>query len=654
MRTVRRGTVSRALLAVLVVGAMTISGAAAPATAAPAGRATGAAHGEPVPPAPKPEPIKVGELPLPPVAPSTSAGSCTRAINPHGTGCIGKATSMQSGDFLPDGHHVLATVGFTGAPAAPDPAAVYTGEQLIIVKTDGSTFPNGDAWKCVTCGVPDANAVGRSPAMDYPQAFKDGRRALAGTNIIGCGRYRLTSSACTPNRVHIYPIRWNVTADGSGAGGSIRELRLHPDNVHLGFNAATVTNGKLNQYGYFARLEFDPAPKTGTPLAPRYDLVKVTRLFDPAPGRQPVTVDPHHPGRLKINPQAISVGELRGFSGTGDEVSYIGYPDESSNIDVFAANLRTGKVRRLTSNPEYTDPIAISPDDDWTVAMDTRGSNRQMFLAAMRAVPPVTDLITTSAVSSTRNNGERRFFQPYLIDRYGDRGAYQGQQINAAGDGGPGAINDPNWNGRADPRWSPDGTSIVYWQALAVPPACGGANPLPCETSTEPGGRTARMMIAHLTSRRPLKPRRVAVASDTVPWGTPYVPGSATPARPYPPQGHYTLVGKRSGSAAVTITENTDHTAISTVSVAYRNYSDDGAHILNGTESVTTTNPSPTLNKLDWYSDLIQTGQDHGTKKTSPDGFHLTIDVLTNIFQATGTLTTTINGTTYRQPANGT
>lgn len=162
------------------------------------------------------------------------------------------------------------------------------------------------------------------------------------------------------------------------------------------------------------------------------------------------------------------------------------------------------------------------------------------------------------------------------------------------------------------------------------------------------------MMIAHLTGRTPLKPRRIAVASDTVPWGTPYVPGSATPARPYPPQGHYTLVGKRSGSAAVTITENADHTAISTVSVAYRDYSDDGAHILNGTESVTTTNPSPTLNKLDWYSDLVQTGQDHGTKKTGPDGFHLTIDVLTNLFQATGTLTTTINGTTYRQPANGT
>jgi len=64
------------------------------------------------------------------------------------------------------------------------------------------------------------------------------------------------------------------------------------------------------------------------------------------------------------------------------------------------------------------------------------------------------------------------------------------------------------------------------------------------------------------------------------------------------------------------------------------------------------------LDKIDWYSDLTQTeartGRVHGTKKTSPDGFHLTIDILTNIFQATGTLTTTIDGHAYTQPANGT
>ncbi|GAB2989961.1 hypothetical protein GCM10023080_064810 [Streptomyces pseudoechinosporeus] len=607
-----------------------------------------------LPPAPRPEPISVRELPLPPVAPSTEVGSCTSEINPGRTGCIDRSDGFQAGGFLPDGRHIVASVRFTGAPAAPDPASIYTGSQLITLKTDGTRFPGGDPWKCLTCGVPAENAVGRSEALDYPQPFSDGKRVLAGTDIIDCGRHNLTSRACTPERVRIYPIRWNVTADGSGAGGPMRELRLHPDNIHLGFNSFTASNGKLGQFAYIGRLKFNSSPTAGTPLAPRYDLTDVTRLFDPTPEKQPVHVDLDHPGRLKVNAGAVSVGELRGFSKDGTEVTYVGYPAESSNIDVFAANLKTGKVRRLTSNPEYVDPVDLSPDGNWTVVMDTRGSGRQMFMAGMRGIPPVTDLVSSSAASSTRNNGQRRFFQPYLIDRSGDRSSYQGQQINAGGDGSPGSVNDPYWNGRADPQWSPDGTSIVYWQAFTVPPACGGHNPLPCRPSTAPDGRTYRVMIADLTSRKPAPARHVTTIPDRMAWGTPYVPGSPIPVRPHPPQGTYTLHGKRSGSATVKITENADRTAVKTVEVRYTRYSDDGIHTLNGTESVTTQNPTLTTNKVDWYSDLVQTGRTTATKKTSPDGFRLTIDVLTNIFQATGTLTTTINGHVYEQPKNGT
>ena len=62
---------------------------------------------------------------------------------------------------------------FAKAPAAPDPASIYSGRQLILVKTDGTTFPNGDAWKCVTCGVPAANRVGANLNFDYPEAFRD-------------------------------------------------------------------------------------------------------------------------------------------------------------------------------------------------------------------------------------------------------------------------------------------------------------------------------------------------------------------------------------------------------------------------------------------------------------------------------------------------
>jgi hypothetical protein len=142
---------------------------------------------QPVPKPPAAENIDIKELPLPPAISSAGPGACSQAVNRRRTGCVStEAVSFQSGSFLPDGHHVLAQVRFVSAPAEPDPASIYKGDQIILIKTDGATFPNGDPWKCITCGVPSQNAIGISPALDYPQSFRDGKRALAGTNIIDC------------------------------------------------------------------------------------------------------------------------------------------------------------------------------------------------------------------------------------------------------------------------------------------------------------------------------------------------------------------------------------------------------------------------------------------------------------------------------------
>ncbi|KAH7142667.1 hypothetical protein B0J13DRAFT_444652 [Dactylonectria estremocensis] len=600
---------------------------------------------EKVPAPPRPEPIKLKTLPLPPaLAEDSPPGACNSKVNPRGTGCTGRTTYFGSGGFLPDGKHVLVQVTFIGSAET----SIYNGTQLIAVKTDGKKFPNGDPWKCLTCGVDRPNEL-----LDYPQTFQDGKRALAGTNIIDCGKYDLVSPKCTLENTIIYAIYWNTRLDDSGAGGAIRELRLHPDNVHLGFNSFTNINGKLGQYAYFSRLTFNPSPKSGQPLHPRYDLANVTRLFDPA-DTQPVEVKGDE---LVLAPSARSIGELRGFSGDGKDVTYVGYPVESSNIDVFAADLTTGAVRRLTSHAEYVDPVDFSPDSQWFVVMDTRGTDRQMWLSGMRAIPPITDLISTSVTSSTRNNGRRRFFQPYLIDRYGDRGNYYGQKLNDQGSGKPGSgdFNDPEWNGRADPRWSPDGTQVVWWDEQTISPACGGQNPLPCYPSKEPGGRAQRVVVATLTRRKPHAPIKIKPVSDVIPWGVPYVPGSKAPTRPEPAPGNYTLEGKAQGYAKIEISDNAATAAINSVSVQYFEFSDNGNTILNGTESVKTTIVDMTTTLIDWRSDLTQTNGDVlNTKKTGPGGFQLKIDSLVNIFNGNGTLTTELDGRSYRQPANGT
>jgi hypothetical protein len=599
---------------------------------------------------PSPEPIEVVELPLPPVSSSTSAGACTDSLNPRRTGCISQSVGeFQAGDFTPDGNHVVVNVEFVGAPAAPDPASIYTGEQLILVKADGTTFSNGDSWKCLSCGVPTENAQSLDPQRDYPHAFRSGDKALWGHNILDCGGESLASDACTPNRTHIYPIHWTVSADGSGTGGSPRELRLHPDDVHMGFSSFTSIGGQLT---YFARLEFDPNPTAGIPLVPRYEFKDISILHDPN-GKGRIS---SNGSELFIHNDAITVGELRGFSGTGNEITYLGSTVEANNLDVFAIHTVTGKTRRLTSHPEYTDPMAFAADDQWFIVMDTRGTDRQMWMSGMRAIPPLIDIVAVASASSTRNNGPRRFFQPILIDGFGDRGSYYGQRVNAAGDGSSGSVNDPNWNGRADPAFSLDGTKIVFWQALVVSPSCGGLNPLVCPISTAQGGREYRLMLARLTSRQPKAPPPVFEVPDIIPWAVPFIPGATLPTRTELLPGNYVLNGKASGFANVELLPDANGITIKTVTVNYTNYSDDSEHFLSGFESVTRTVLLPNVwnNRLDWYSDLNQTGVVTATKKTSPDGFHLTIDAQINIFNATGELTTTIDGVVYKQPANGT
>ncbi|KAK4096668.1 hypothetical protein N658DRAFT_501312 [Parathielavia hyrcaniae] len=607
-----------------------------------------------LPSPPKPEPIDIFELPLPPVAPSRDEGACTPAINPRRTGCIGIETlEFQAGSFTTDGNHVVVTVELIGAPAAPDPASIYKGEQLLLIKADGKTFPNGDTWKCLSCGVPADQARSLDPERDYPHVFRSGKNVLWGHNILDCGGADLASTECTPDRTHIYPIHWPNTADGSGRGGIPREMRLHPDDVHMGWSSFTSTGG---QFCYFGRLQFNPNPSVGEPRAPRFDLVNVN-LLNPSDEKRGAPIFAED-GELRINRDAITVGELRGFSGAGDEILYLGSPWEANNIDVLAVHVVTGAVRRLTSHPDYTDPLAYSPDNKWFVVMDTRVSERQMFMSGMRWLPPLVDIVAVTAASSTRNNHERRFFQPILIDQYGDRGDYFGQQVNAGGDSSNGAVNDPNWNGRADPAFSHDGTKITYWQALVVPKACGDPNPLPCPNSTAQGGRTYRVMVAHLTSRKKSKPAKVFKVPDFIPWAQPFPAGSPVPASHYSlPPGNYTVRGRVSGGADVTLLEDPAIPGrLRTVSVAYQGFVDEPGYVINGHEEVSVDILLPDVwnNMVHWYSDIVQTGAVQASKKTSPDGFHLLIHAVTNVFQANGTLTTTIDGVEYHQPANGT
>jgi hypothetical protein len=622
------------------------------------------------PPAPSPEPVLLDELPLPPTAPSSVEGACSASINPHGTGCIAASDNgiLEGPSYMWDGKHVLLAVVFTGAPAAPDPASIYSGPQVLAIKTDGTLFANGDPWKCITCGIsagnrkgvnvvrtPGSGALGTKSApafifFDHPQAFRDDHKMIAGTNVVDCGTYNLSDAACTPERIHIYPIRFALTANAP-PGPGMRELRLHPDSVHLGFSA--FVPGRFDEFALMGRLEFVPAAVNDPADAPHYEVRNVNILLNTSPDFAFFRVDPKNPGILIQNKPHGAIGEFRGWSSDG-QWALGNYWVESGNVDLFKTNLATGESVRITRDPAYTDPMKASPDDRWSVVMDARQGGRHMYYAGMRGIPPLVDLLTMSVMTCCYNDGNRRFFQPYLIDVYGDRGNYHGQQLNA-GPGNPGSPSDPNWNGRADPAWSPDGTNVVYWQALVTAPACGNPNRQPCPDSTEPGGRRTRLMIARLTSREPITVPRVAPVADVVPWAIQFRTGDRLPLRAVQaPAGKFKLPGKVSGSADVEIRHAADGSGVAFVSVRYSHFTNDGFHIIDGTESAEKIG-SDSSSRVVWHSDLRASGLQHGSKVTSEPGGFIPpgFGSISSRTPPVGSLTTTIDGAVYSAPYLG-
>lgn len=580
--------------------------------------------------------VSISELPVPPTVPQD--GVCT-----HPTGCV---SADWSGIGTPgparSSKYVFLGLTYAGAPES-GPASVYSGNQVLVVRTDGSTFPNGEAWKCVTCGVAYGSEIETSQFV-YPPAneLPDRKRVLVGNGILSCGangtEYAVTDPRCTPANTKITPIYWNdkplFKADSSGINNG-REWRLSNDGVHLVWDVLDYR--ALTETGYVGRISYDKEKG-------RYELVGVSALANPSAAYQPLVVEKGN--QLRFN-QAGMIGEPRGFTADGRGILGI-QSANSDSMDAWATDLATGASQPITRNAHYTDPMAASPNGKWLLAEEVKGSGRLDFISGMPGIPALTAHGGTAPyIAGIRNEGNRRYFSPWLVDpKTGD-----GFQINAG--------SDRNWNMAADPAWLADSTAVVYTENLAC-----GANPTPhrCADSTEPGGRNSRLMIARFPDFKPTAPVTPAPVSDKT-WGTPYDPDNPPAAAKAIPAATYTMQGKAQGTATIQITNNSTGTQPLSVAVAYSNYSDDGTNIINGTEKVErkantalgcTPGTASEFACLTWTEDLKLSGKHTGTKQTGSDGFTLGPSVmLGNDFQAVGTLTTTIDGTTYAQPANG-
>ncbi len=574
----------------------------------------------------------VSELPVPPTVPSN--GVCT---NP--TGCLSASWgSLSSPGFFWQPGYVLVGVDYAGAPSS-GPSSIYNGEQVVLEKTDG-TFPDGDAWQCLTCGVTLPSGVIQSDfGYPPPHALPGDTRILVGNGILQCtdasgALLVVTDPNCTAAHTQISPIYWGTSPLGGPGGleGNGREWRLSPDGVHMEWDNISYSGGNINEYEFEGALSWDATNQ-------RYDLTNV--YFLPQTNRGWVVRGKAKTGqRLVFKPKAM-IGEARGWSSNGKSILGIqSYEDNS--VDAWETNLTSSRSKPLTVHAQYTDPMFMAPNGKYMVNDEVAGSGRMDWLSGLEGVAPIaTSLVTIADVSEMRNAGNRRFFEPWITST----SAPLTEQVNAA-------TADPNWNAGADPVWTADSTAVVYAENFA----CGAnASGRYCAGSGEPGGRNSRLMIARL-ALPPSKPKSPVPISNTAPssWAVPYT-GQALPGYNIIPTGTYTITGDVAGTATVAITDNSSDTGIQTMDITYSGYEQaQGMNVINGTEDISTS--GDTFGNITWNENITANGQQgSGTQVTSPGGFTInTLDLLeSNNFQATGTMTTTLNGVTYTQPSNG-
>jgi hypothetical protein len=428
-------------------------------------------------------------------------------------------------------------VSFQGARVA--------GTQLATLGVDGGGF------RCLTCGGPIAGNL--RPV----QRFRDGARALvAGPNLFSAN-WRVLE--CAPSLLdcqsaELVPIQLPANPD---PGTGILQYRVPWVTLDDGWLvwSEVRSRGPGGNVVAMGRLVRD---------ASGYTVADARVIVPPFPPTG-LGTDPER-WRNFTQPFEAKFGGLRG----GRDWIVAGTPD-AGQYDASTLDLATGELRRLTHHPDHDEGIRFRRDEQWAVLQSARTDERVEFLGLLPR-PPYVDWIAFSVhfvgiagapsdgISPGTDPDERDcYVDPWLLDRWFERGDYIGQRLLQPAEGWVSIEGNAGGFG-----WSPDGTRIALierrWRDAPVP-------------------RPTRLRIATLTSRLPVDPAAVvSIAPTPEPaWALRYedyaVPDTF---------GTTVVPGRASGTATI---RNAMPTATQgEVEVVYDDYSDDGASVLDGFE----------------------------------------------------------------------
>jgi hypothetical protein len=299
--------------------------------------------------------------------------------------------------------------------------------------------------------------------------------------------------------------------------------------------------------------------------------------------------------RVLTQPFEAKFGALRG----GIDWVEAGTPN-AGHYDISVLDLTSGELRRLTHHADHDEGIRFSRDESWAVLQSARTDNRTEFLGLLPR-PPYIEWIAFSvhfvAIAGAPNDGispgsdpkERDCYaDPWLLDRWFERGDYIGQRLGKPADGW--ASIEGNAGGFG---WAPDGTRIALierrWRRLG-------------------SAEETRLRIASLPGRAPIPEADVVpiVPTPEPDWAIRYedwiVPDTF---------GVTVIPGKVSGTATI---RNAMPTAVQgEVEVVYDDYSDDGEQQIDGFERLRI--PQLILSGAEYDVDLSLSGTHTGSMR---------------------------------------
>lgn len=464
----------------------------------------------------------------------------------------------------------------------------------------GLVNPETGELRCLTCDLPIPGiADDRRPNLGKPQTVSDGKRVLFRTGerpdsdsenplalFTGdAGMFRYYFLECEPSVVQcdqgrIVPIK--LPSEGLGSLTQNREARISPDPNWFAWTEVK-SDGTRMAMGQLKR------------EANRYvldDIWVINPQFDLRRG----TSDDWR--------RAMPLYEFKNFA-EGGRIAYYASFHDAQNYDVFRVDLTTGEHRRVTFDIEWNEGTVTSPDGSSFVNGSSRGRDRMASYAQVPR-PPFVDFGVYVLTGRHALGGKNRrcLLEPWLLDADGQTGEYFGQPINPE--------NETGWGSHGPGSWSPDGRRYTFWERNYAE----GPDP------------ESRIAVATLPARSP-SPAKQPPFTPRPTWAIPRNEWNGALNK----IGVFLVRGKHSGTALLTLVGiNPNSTG---ASVVYVNYSDDGEHVLNGSE--TSINPFSLVHG-EWLTNLRVGGQHEGSLQT------LVISTQKSLY---GSVQSTLDGVSY-------